>query len=839
MRKRRTLVGRQEQLGVLGDALREAVTGGRFALVTGPPGSGRTVVLNSLAASWQTAGAAVLRVPTVDDDGGAVAGFAAVLQVVREQYERLADPLLARPLAAIGALCAERGRGRVALLAQQTAITFRVIGRRVPTVLLADDADDTPGLTAALASTAQDGCLVLAAARTAEGRLAALADVVVDLPPMDADAIREVLVRRHGAPLDEAVLPALTAALGPLAGNPATVLATADALTRAGRLIVVHGHLCLLDPQVPIALPEGHRLVAAVREHGPAAARIATMAAVTRFGLDDLPLFADATHGALDEYGRALDALVATGVLVTGPDGSLNPQSPALATRLTTDAGPAAVARLHRAYAAAMFRRAGAAADQAALADHVAFAGPAMPADPRTAANLAAAAAEVTDREPDRAADWLRAALWHAGGARVADDILTRLLRLLIRTGQFARLAEVVRTAAPSGRSPEFRTAAALASVHTGAWWLTGAPADPDAVGTEFALVGRALGAGLDAADGPADELLTAGATGDLAELFRLAFGEHRYRIPAEGPLAAYHRLHDCYARGDLPGVVSAAREVELVGGESMIVRRLARLSAVEALTLLGRGDEADSWRESVPDEAPYAALHWWAAGSAVTTAIEAAERLRAARAAYGRQRAYGSRIGVEQLLVRAAALAARFRLSDEAAELGALAEAAGPHRLSTESTLLVRALTARDEQAAVSAAGLIRARGHRPALGLATLALGRVAADPRPWLLEAQEVAEEIASPWLRSAVTAAMRERDVRHTRARSPQDTLSETELQIIHLIRRAYTNRQIAAHVRMSEKTIENHLTRLFARTGCRSRVELVAASLASGIAGVAR
>ncbi|GLZ01986.1 LuxR C-terminal-related transcriptional regulator [Actinoplanes sp. NBRC 103695] len=854
MQRRRTIAGRQEQLDALGVARWDAVAGGRFVLVAGDCGSGRSALLEEAAHTWESSGVAVLRVSRPSSPS-AVAGFAAVLEAVRAQYERFTDPLLARPLSALGALCAEPGSdadGLLAALAQQTSAAFGLIGRRVPTALLADDVDEAAGLATALASSVRDRVLVVAAARTADGRLGALADVVVGLPPLDADAVRELLLRRHGVPLDEAVLPALAAALGPLAGDPATVQETADALTSAGRLVVVRDHLCLLDPQVPIALPTGHRLVIAVRGRGPVAVRIATMAAVARFGVDDLPLFADATLGRLDEHGRAVDALVADGVLVAEPGGGIRPRSPALAARLIADAGPQAVARLHRAYAAAMFRRAGVVPDRATLADHVAFAGPAMPSDRRTAVSLAATAATVTDREPDRAAGWLRAALWHAGGGRAADDILSRLLRLLVRTGQFTRLAEVVRTAA--GRSAGLATVGALAALHTGTRipgtpeddfverWFTGAGGAPPTGDSIFAVAARALGDGPGPADGPKDELLTAGATGDLAAVFRLVLGEQQYGIPADGPLAAYHRLHDCYARGDLPGVVSAAREVELVGGQAAVVRRLARLWAVEALALLGRADEGMSWLRSVPDQPPYAALRWWAADSAggeAATAGEAAERLEAARMAYESQRAHGSRIGVEQLLVRAAALAARFALTREVEALAAIAEADGPGRLSTETTTLVRALTARDETAAETAAGLIRARGHRPALGLAALAIGRVMPDPRPWLLDAQAVAGEIASPWLRSAVTGAMRERDVQRRRPRSAQDALSEVEMQIVELIRRAYTNRQIATQIRMSEKTIENYLTRLFARTGCRSRVELAAASLATDFASSAR
>ena len=47
-----------------------------------------------------------------------------------------------------------------------------------------------------------------------------------------------------------------------------------------------------------------------------------------------------------------------------------------------------------------------------------------------------------------------------------------------------------------------------------------------------------------------------------------------------------------------------------------------------------------------------------------------------------------------------------------------------------------------------------------------------------------------------------------------------------------------NRQIAIDMRISEKTVENRLSRLFARTGCRSRVELAAASLEGRLLDVA-
>ncbi|GAB7052337.1 helix-turn-helix transcriptional regulator [Catenuloplanes indicus] len=861
--RRRVLPGRNAQLAALDAARRVTIAEGRFVLVAGPAGSGRTALLDTAAELWRAAGLTVLR---VRGDG-----FAGLLDVLREQYERLADPLLAGPLSALGELCAEDGAadrtGRPAALSQLTAAAFGLAGRRTQTIVVADDADDAPGLAAALAAVVRGNCLVVASARTARGRLAALADTVVDLPPLSADAVRDMLTRRYGAPPDDAVLPALTAALGPLAGHPATVLSTADALAETGRLTIVHGDLCLRDARAPIALPAAHPLVAALHERGPVAVRLVTMATVTRFGLDDLPVFADAMLGDLDAYGGTVDALVRDGVLAVDPRGGIAPRCTALGARLTEDAGPDTVARLHRAYAAAMFRRAGAGAgaDRATLADHVTSAGTSIPAGRTTAEHLATTADEAVNREPDRAADWLLAALRHAEGDRETGEILSRLLRLLVRTGRFALLADVVREAAPHGRLPGLAVAAALAAIHTGRpvpsevaalpggelvsqlvhGWFTGtAPGlapdlAPEIVGAdELQLVLRAMSGGLDATALPAeraDALLRAGAVGDLVSVLRLVLGEHRYGTPVDGPIAAYHRLHARNAAGDLTAVVHAAREAGHSGGLPPALGHLCRLWGAEALALQGRAGEAVSWWQPVPDEAPFAALRWWVANGPAgepRTADEAAERLRDARVAYRRQRGSGSVLGIAHLITRASATAAWFALDDEAAAWVATAEAdaTGDLRWISTTALMAARAFAGDRDAADVVAARVRAGGDRARLASTTLAIGRVAAEPRPWLLEAQAAAEAAGSPWLRSAVAAAMRRRGVRRPRVRAPQATFSAGEREIIELIRQGRTNRQIAAQVRMSEKTIENYLTRLFARTGCRSRVELAAVRL---------
>ncbi|MEU5846096.1 helix-turn-helix transcriptional regulator [Saccharopolyspora shandongensis] len=63
-------------------------------------------------------------------------------------------------------------------------------------------------------------------------------------------------------------------------------------------------------------------------------------------------------------------------------------------------------------------------------------------------------------------------------------------------------------------------------------------------------------------------------------------------------------------------------------------------------------------------------------------------------------------------------------------------------------------------------------------------------------------------------------------------------SATETRIVELIGQGLTNRRIGSALGLSEKTVEGHLTRLFAKTGCRSRVELVTTASMAGRPGAA-
>ena len=53
----------------------------------------------------------------------------------------------------------------------------------------------------------------------------------------------------------------------------------------------------------------------------------------------------------------------------------------------------------------------------------------------------------------------------------------------------------------------------------------------------------------------------------------------------------------------------------------------------------------------------------------------------------------------------------------------------------------------------------------------------------------------------------------------------DLLSMREREIAALVAECATNKEIARHLSISEKTVKNTLTRVYAKTGARTRTEL--------------
>jgi DNA-binding NarL/FixJ family response regulator len=67
-----------------------------------------------------------------------------------------------------------------------------------------------------------------------------------------------------------------------------------------------------------------------------------------------------------------------------------------------------------------------------------------------------------------------------------------------------------------------------------------------------------------------------------------------------------------------------------------------------------------------------------------------------------------------------------------------------------------------------------------------------------------------------------------------ADAPHDPLTPRELDVVKLIAEAYTNRQIAEILSVSEKTVESHRANVLGKLGMRDRVELVRYAIRRGL-----
>ncbi|MCC3653884.1 LuxR family transcriptional regulator [Streptomyces sp. S07_1.15] len=943
MARARTAVrGRDQELAVVREAL--AAGGGRLIVLRGQAGIGRTALLDEAERMLRAAGLRVLPVrPGTGPDrlGDDAFALAPLVRTVRDRFEEFQEAGPADALAAVARLSDAAGRdtgGWRPSIVTALGDLFDGIGRQGRTAVLADDvhavAEPAPVLTAARRS----GCLVLATCETGTehtpglAELLAAADRVVTLGPL-ADDVAESLVRRaQGARLDEAVPGLLRTALGPLFGNPGTVLATLADLRARGRLTVFRGRLCLRAPSEPIELPAGHHLLRRAAALGdPAARLLASVAVWDGVNVTDLPLLAEVMGTGLTDCGRVLDQLIEAEVLVADPAGRVSCRCPALAASAAGGPGVRGGAALHAAVAErllARHRRSGG-VDPVVLADHIARGGAAVALEAPMVTRLLELAEDAEREQPERAALWCAAALRRLtpGGPEHART-LTRLLDLVLRTGRYELLRDVLTQYAEQGpgeaeqggarsSSAEIRLAAVLVALHSGEppaeeavrslldegvtgrepigfaeWWF-GRPAGPGRVPGAGGATGSAGPAESACSDGPAGpaglaeradpaeqagppdpagsrelfpddrmHLLTtalsgdpaacerawrrsgrapsardvgrlhcAAAVGDIASVAELVLGA-AHRVPATGVLGVYRRVVRDYAAADWSQAMSAVRELELSYAGDTLAHQAARLIAADICAARGEPGQAAQWLDDAVPVPGLAVMRAWVRIGLLNRTGGDRRAAPLARRVSRRQRAAGQRAGLHLLLMRAVRTAAFADDHDGAAglleEVELLRDETGTE--AAESLFLARALVHRDVHEARLATELTRERGDLPSLMDSCLVVARFAEDPRPWLREAHGLATRCGASSLLERVRAVTRERGVPAPRARGRREALAATERRIIELIGEGLTNRQIALRLQVSEKTVENHLTRLFARTGCRSRVELAAASL---------
>jgi DNA-binding NarL/FixJ family response regulator len=68
-----------------------------------------------------------------------------------------------------------------------------------------------------------------------------------------------------------------------------------------------------------------------------------------------------------------------------------------------------------------------------------------------------------------------------------------------------------------------------------------------------------------------------------------------------------------------------------------------------------------------------------------------------------------------------------------------------------------------------------------------------------------------------------------DSDHSTGRSPgqgRQDLSEREIEIIELVAQGLTNQEIAAALTISKRTVDNHVSNIFTKTGAKNRVALL-------------
>jgi DNA-binding CsgD family transcriptional regulator len=327
--------------------------------------------------------------------------------------------------------------------------------------------------------------------------------------------------------------------------------------------------------------------------------------------------------------------------------------------------------------------------------------------------------------------------------------------------------------------------------------------------------------------DGPADRTLTCGQS-----LGEAGPGGYIPTRPGPGPhdagkllSPAPDRCLDDWRAGRWDAALDAAlfaTAADLAVGRPFLQSAVHR-AAAEIMLARGRPARARAVLEAARADAaplphlmaPVAAEIEWLLGDPATAARLVGDALTEA----ARQ---GTLAGAEELWVVAAELAAV--RGDE------LAAAVTWSRTTAQSALraaTARLITTRDDKAAAEAVEL--ARGLDQPYELART-LERVVrwTGRRPELLtEAYGLLGDLGALLHRSRVRQSMREHGLA---VPGRAQTLAEGEQLLAALVAEGLSNRELAAATQSSEKSVEGRLSRLFTRTGYRSRVELAAAVL---------
>ena len=139
------------------------------------------------------------------------------------------------------------------------------------------------------------------------------------------------------------------------------------------------------------------------------------------------------------------------------------------------------------------------------------------------------------------------------------------------------------------------------------------------------------------------------------------------------------------------------------------------------------------------------------------------------------------------------------------------------------------RALVHRDPDAAAEYLAFAEREGWESERAHALLVLGLLEVDTGPNLAAAYRAFDALGAAPSRRRAAAELRARSLTVPRRTAERTSnLTDTEAQLVRLVRDGLSNRQIATAMHYSPKTIEVYLSRLYAKTGFASRLELIRA-----------
>ncbi|MFD4557980.1 AAA family ATPase [Streptomyces sp. NPDC058469] len=336
------------------------------------------------------------------------------------------------------------------------------------------------------------------------------------------------------------------------------------------------------------------------------------------------------------------------------------------------------------------------------------------------------------------------------------------------------------------------------------------------------------------------DRLQTAAVHADLAGALAAVLGD-RYAGAGNSTAAWYHAMVGDYLEGDWDRALVSARRIEArsrTRGTTAGAAHPARALAAEIHCTRGELGLARTWLELIPDTVSHPLVAWARLGLRYWSG-QREEALAAALRDVRRAREHGLHAGTEKVLLRYVSFALVAGLPqampEALDELEALHAVVGSP-MTREAMLFGRGLVHGDADSALAALRSVRRRGDAYLGLLCCLCLMEIGDESEPWQAEASRIARSLGiGRATRTTLGHMTRRRTLGLPRTRPAYDGFGEEDVKLTTMVSEGATNRQIAARLTWSEKTVERRLTQLFQRTGCRSRAELAAAWLDGSLA----